>query len=307
MEQQVQIQCPNCKTILRVKNTDNAIERVINCPKCQKEIRVSFRAANTTQPYQSNNLPNNTFKHPQAPSQMVIATKNNNTWVIILLALVLAIFIGFVIWFFFLGKESLSSQNTSNTVKETVQTSASVIQEAVATETSTSVSTQNNYTQTTTESLQPTSFQYIIIAGDDVCLRSQPNESSKMTGSWNKHFDTGFFLYCVGQTRNYYKVIYDGNYYYVPKRYARPRNTVTNQESSVSVNYDHIVIAGDHVCLRSQPNESSKMMGSWNKRFNTGNILPYVDEVGNYYKVIYDGSYYYIPKKYGRLRLIKAL
>ncbi|MBR3399021.1 MAG: hypothetical protein IKH08_04515, partial [Prevotella sp.] len=60
--------------------------------------------------------------------------------------------------------------------------------------------------------------------GDNVCFRTQPNENSKLVGPSYDHVNTGDVLQCVGQTSDYYKVYYDGSYYYIPKKYGRPRN-----------------------------------------------------------------------------------
>ncbi len=141
----------------------------------------------------------------------------------------------------------------------------------------------------------------VIVAGDNVCLRLRPDEGSKLTGSQFPHFYTGNILSCTGQVNGYYRVVYDGHTYYLPKRYARPRGT-SGYSSSTPVAFDYIVIAGDGVCLRAQPNENTKLTGSSYKHFNTGEYVECAGVVGNYYKIIYDGRYYYIPQKYGRPR-----
>ena len=139
----------------------------------------------------------------------------------------------------------------------------------------------------------------IIFAGDNVCLRFKPSEGTKWTGS-APHFFTGQKLSCVGTVGDYYKVAYNGDYYYVPKKYARPRGTSSNATKSTSFKY--IIIAGDNVCFRTQPNENSKLVGPSYDHVNTGDVLQCVGQTSDYYKVYYDGSYYYIPKKYGRPR-----
>lgn len=142
----------------------------------------------------------------------------------------------------------------------------------------------------------------VIVAGDNVCLRSRPNEQSKLTGAHNPHFNTGEMLNCVGTVNGYYKVVYRGSYYYLPTRYARPRGYSNNGGRNGYSSYSSVVVAGDNVCLRSNPNENSKLTGPYNPHLNTGDRLGYVGEVGNYYKVNYRGNYYYLPKRYGRLR-----
>ena len=138
----------------------------------------------------------------------------------------------------------------------------------------------------------------IIFAGDNVCLRFRPSEGAIWTGDNAPHFYTGQKLSCAGTVGNYYKVIYDGDYYYVPKKYARPRGS----SSAQSTEFDYIIIAGDYVCFRTQPNEDTKLKGSGYKHVNTGDLLRCVGQTSSYYKVVYGGKYYYIPKKYGRPR-----
>ncbi|MBR4926390.1 MAG: hypothetical protein IKZ61_11685 [Prevotella sp.] len=143
----------------------------------------------------------------------------------------------------------------------------------------------------------------IIFAGDNVCLRLRPNESSKWTGSSAPHFFTGQKLSCAGVVGNYYKVVYDGEYYYVPKQYARPRGSGSSSSTKTqSTSFDYIIIAGDNVCFRTRPDESTKLVGSRYDHVNTGDVLQCVGQTSGYYKVRYNGSYYYIPKKYGRPR-----
>ena len=145
----------------------------------------------------------------------------------------------------------------------------------------------------------------VIVAGDNVCFRLKPNESTKMVGSQYPHVSTGERLKCLGQVGDYYKVRYGENTYYIPKQYARPRGKGSNSSSSSSVtpvSYDYIVIAGDNVCMRSRPSEQSKLTGSSYHHFNTGDYAKCSGIVGDYYQIVYNGSYYYIPKKYGRPR-----
>lgn len=55
-----------------------------------------------------------------------------------------------------------------------------------------------------------------------VVLRTRPSDSSKLTGSNNPHFFTGYVFQCVGISGSYYKVYFDGGYFFIPKRYASP-------------------------------------------------------------------------------------
>lgn len=55
-----------------------------------------------------------------------------------------------------------------------------------------------------------------------VVLRTRPSDSTKLKGSGYPHFFTGYVFSCVGVSGRYYKVYFDGGYYFVPKRYASP-------------------------------------------------------------------------------------
>jgi uncharacterized protein YgiM (DUF1202 family) len=141
---------------------------------------------------------------------------------------------------------------------------------------------------------------HIIVAGDNVCLRHGPSESTKMTGPNAPHFYTGQTLPYYGKEGNYYKVKWNGGIYYFPVKYARLRGENNTQNTSKS--YSLVVVAGDDVCLRSAPNENSKITSRNYPRLFTGELYPYYGTVGNYYKIKVGDNFYYIPTKYGRLR-----
>ena len=141
---------------------------------------------------------------------------------------------------------------------------------------------------------------YVVVAGDDVCLRYGPSESTKMTGQYAPHFDTGETLPYCGQEGNYYKVKWDGGIYYIPTKYARLRGS--NGAPTYSKTYQTVMIAGDDVCLREAPDESTKLTSHRFPRLYTGEKYPYYGTVGNYYMIGFRGGIYYIPVKYGRLR-----
>lgn len=138
-----------------------------------------------------------------------------------------------------------------------------------------------------------------VVAGDNVCLRARPSENSKLTGPAYHHFFTGDRVTVFGSSGNYYKISYNGRYYYLPKRYVRLRGN-ENYSSGYAPRY--VVVAGDNVCLRARPNEGSKMTGPHNPHLYTGECYECVGVSGNYYKINYHGYYYYLPKRYGRPR-----
>ena len=141
---------------------------------------------------------------------------------------------------------------------------------------------------------------HVIVAGDNVCLRYGPSESSKMTGEYAPHFYTGDILTYCGQEGNYYKVLWNDSIYYLPVKYGRLRGS--NGSSVSSQSYDSVVIAGDDVCVRTAPTESAKQTSRSYPRLFTGEYYPYYGSEGNYYRIGVNGRVYYIPKKYGKLR-----
>lgn len=75
----------------------------------------------------------------------------------------------------------------------------------------------------------------------------------------------------------------------------------SDSKTEASLERKNIVVSNhDNICLRSNPNESSKLEGINNPHFNDGDILECTGEVGEYYEVYYDGCKYYFPKKYAK-------
>lgn len=137
------------------------------------------------------------------------------------------------------------------------------------------------------------------LTGDNVCMRSVPNEGGKMTGPNNHHFFKGDVVDVYGSVGNYYKIKYGGQVRYLPKKYVQLGNA---HELTTAGCPPYIVIAGDNVCLRSQATESTKMTGSDKPHLFTGEVYPCLGMKGNYYLINYNNGRYYIPKQYGRPR-----
>lgn len=57
-----------------------------------------------------------------------------------------------------------------------------------------------------------------------VVLRTHPDDATKLTGPYNPHFFTGDVLSCTGISGSYYEIYYEGDYYYIPMKYASPYN-----------------------------------------------------------------------------------
>lgn len=56
----VQIICPQCAVILRVKNPQNKTEKLISCPKCGKKILIRFKSQSTNEVGETQYRDNNT-------------------------------------------------------------------------------------------------------------------------------------------------------------------------------------------------------------------------------------------------------
>ena len=139
MEQQVQIQCPNCHTTLMVKNLNNTSERIINCPKCQTPIQVVFGATQAPNPPYNpqGNMPVGTPPPPAPITEPAAPAKGNGnkTLVIVLLSLLVAALAGVLIWLLLIKdkeKTSSDSETSSSSVKQYEMASTSVAPEASA-------------------------------------------------------------------------------------------------------------------------------------------------------------------------------
>lgn len=141
---------------------------------------------------------------------------------------------------------------------------------------------------------------YVVIRNADemgVALRTQPDDSYKLTGSDNPHLFTGYKLECVGVSGSYYRVKYNGCCYYIPMEFASPCGSYVTKQSSP---YSVIIRDADEVgvVLRTRPDEQYKLTGNGNPHFFSGDRLRCAGVSGAYYKVIYDGGYYYLPREY---------
>lgn len=138
-----------------------------------------------------------------------------------------------------------------------------------------------------------------IVTGNQVCIRRAPNESTILKGEKYHHYNKGEKVDVYGTVGDYYLIKYRGTDCYLPKKYVE---LTTTQNSSTTGCPPRVIVAGDNVCLRSQPDEAHKMTGADKPHLFTGEIYDCVGETEDYYHIVYNGSYYYLPKKYGRPR-----
>lgn len=141
----------------------------------------------------------------------------------------------------------------------------------------------------------------VIIAGENVCLRSCADEKCKITGQdWAK-VNTGELYDYMGEEKGYYAIKVEGKQYYIPKKYGRIRKD-GKMETAETESASYIIIAGDDVCLRSCADEKCKITGQAWAKVNTGDKFEYIGTKGDYYAISTVDGIFYIPKKYGRLR-----
>lgn len=133
------------------------------------------------------------------------------------------------------------------------------------------------------------------VTGDNVCLRSEPNEASKMTGPDAPHFFTGNRLHVVRVVDNYYAIDYQGAEYFIPKKYLR----LDPNAAPIEDVPEYVSVAGDNVCLRSIPNESGKMTGPDAPHLYKGEKYRCVGIENGYYAIRYGNEIYYLPMTYG--------
>lgn len=142
---------------------------------------------------------------------------------------------------------------------------------------------------------EPNTDRYVgRVENDNVCLRTQPNEDSKLTGSNAIHLSKGELLQVIRVVDNYYQVEYDNAEYYVPKMYLR----IERGRQSVADVPKFVYAKGDNVCLRSQPNEESKMTGPQAPHLYEGEVYRCTGIEKGYYAIEYNGSTYYLPMRY---------
>ena len=140
---------------------------------------------------------------------------SNKTIIIVLLSVIIGLLVaGGVVW------ALLSFETESSSTEAVVDSTATLqIDTTSSADASPAISDSQNSVEQPVSKYPP----LVVVAGDNVCLRTQPNESTKLEGSAYPHLNTGDEVDCVGATANYYKIVYNGRNYYLPKKYGRPR------------------------------------------------------------------------------------
>lgn len=107
----------------------------------------------------------------------------------------------------------------------------------------------------------------------------------------------GQILSWTGYSQNgFYEVNYGGRTLWIYSGYARPVNTVN---SSIPNN---VIITGNGVLLRVGPGKDYAPLSYYGQHahVNKGDVLRCVGVSGDWWRVIYNGGYYYVSRRYAR-------
>lgn len=129
---------------------------------------------------------------------------------------------------------------------------------------------------------------YVVINGNNVCIRSSASLSDNKIGHENK----GARFQYMGTYGSFYCINYYGNYGYVHKSYSyisSPKTATTSQK--------FVKVCGYNVNIRRGPSKSSSVCG----QANWGESFVYVGYTNGWYKIKYGGNTCYISSDYAKL------
>ncbi|MBQ4367707.1 MAG: hypothetical protein II786_06465 [Muribaculaceae bacterium] len=147
---------------------------------------------------------------------------------------------------------------------------------------------------------------YVTVTGTDVRLRLQPSlQSETLTNDKgvNIHPTKGQRLECVGETKAFYKVKFNGQVVYISKKFAKadaPAAPATKKAVAAADGQRYVTVTGTGVRLRLQPSLEGKTLqrNGVNVHPKKGERIKLMGEEGDFYKVNYQGNYVYIHKDY---------
>lgn len=151
----------------------------------------------------------------------------------------------------------------------------------------------------TTEVSGETQYKSVLITGQDLRLRKGPStneETLQYEDGANVHPKQGDNLEYMGEANNFYKVRYKGNIVYVSKDFS----TLSQSEPHIK-EPTVVVISGDNVVMRMGPSTNDRIVQTYNGRnimLKKWNTYKYVGSEGDFYKINYNNSYYYVSKYY---------
>ncbi len=144
--------------------------------------------------------------------------------------------------------------------------------------------------------------QQVRVTGTHVRLRLSPSlNGAILTNGYGQPIypAKGTILNTTGYTSNgFVGVYYAGGSYWIYGQYVRR----VNSRSSYSSVPSRVVITGDRVVLRFGPgkNYSTLTYGGQNTHLYRGDVLTCVGVKGDWWRVVYDGGYYYVSRIYAR-------
>lgn len=125
---------------------------------------------------------------------------------------------------------------------------------------------------------------------DPLNVRKQPSVESEKIGTVQK----GTTITIIGDTDEWYKIIYGDQIGYVSKLYV-----VLENETRLEVAVTGVVITKDDpLNVREQPNTNSKILGTVPK----GGTVSIIHDDGEWYEIQYGSGTGYVSKKYVLLR-----
>lgn len=139
------------------------------------------------------------------------------------------------------------------------------------------------------------------VTGTHVRLRINPSLNAAIYTSSNGtpiYPAKGQVLAWTGYTTNgFYEVNYNGRTLWIHNAYAQP----VSDTSAASVP-DNVIITGNGVLLRVGPGKNYAPLSYYgtHMHLNKGDILKCVGSSGNWWRVVYAGSYYYVSKNYAK-------
>ena len=159
-------------------------------------------------------------------------------------------------------------------------------------------------------SLAAVAADYVTITGNDVRLRMKPSlrsETLTNTQGLNVHPAKGERLECLGESGDFYQVVYKGKKVFVSKQFAKRDDAKPKQEpkpavSSAKKGAKFVIVTGENVRLRQSPSLKGAIYSANGKPIypQKGQKIKLIGESGDFYKVNYEGNYLYISKQYSK-------
>ncbi|MGM9869585.1 MAG: hypothetical protein ACI30R_08180 [Sodaliphilus sp.] len=141
------------------------------------------------------------------------------------------------------------------------------------------------------------------VTGTNVNLRHSPslNGSVYCNGYGVPiHPQKGEILYWTGTAKNgFMQVHYNGVTLWIHSDYAKPVRSGSRSSSSYSVP-SKVRITGNSVLLRYGPGQQYDPLTNYGQRVHLykGQVLTCVGVNGDWWRVVYGGSYYYVSRRY---------